>query len=233
MLEKFIDKDWFKVWTRSHYPQTIKRSGVVLSFCSPTLIDSAEQIELGPYSAGITFGVFKDNYCKHNLILFSLFPFTILSSTQLITHIQNLCHDYLNNSTVKMYDGYAPDILVLPAEEGSNNSLLTQIAIVNNDVPIKRFYFAKYGRTLDNMLDRAMPIIENGRVWVTSKPGDRNELRNIDQKFLDIVAGYPSIESKAIVWSLVQAILYLQASNIFADEDADVDNTTRPNHAFY
>ena len=232
MEETFIDRDCFRIWTKSYYPIPIKPIGTILSLYSPYFIEDGERYNNGPYTAATTFGIFKFRD-KVNLILFSLFPRSIINPNELIIHAKNLCTDYMNNSTVKTYSGPSPDLMIVPSEYKERNNLFNEIQENKVDVPVRRFYYSDYGKILDNMLTRALPKIIEGRIWVASKPDNKLELRNMDEKFLDMMSSYPSIESKATVWTLVQAILYLESQGLFRDEGEWVDGTNKPKHGFY
>jgi hypothetical protein len=233
MSNVFINKDCFKVWRKSNYPQTSGDIRVILSLYSPHFIDGAESDNNGYYTAGIAFGMFDDINGNRNLILFSLFPPSLLDPHELIIHSQNLCIDYFNNSKKKAYDGWCPDLAVIPSEEKIRNIIIRQIEKKNGEVPIRRFYYENYGGTLENMVKRAIHYISMGRVWVAARPEDFEELRNIDERFLDIISGYPSDESKATVWCLAQALLYLESYGVFTPETDQNQNQNKNNHGFY
>lgn len=253
MNDIFINKDWFKVWEKSHYPPTIPELGTILSLYSPHFLDDNEREQNGDYTAGVTLGVFKHwddkgRKEKNNIILFSMFPRKLLNSAELINHTRNLCCDYLNNSDIKVYEGYSPDILLVPAQEGVRSHIIAQIAERNNEVPVKRFYYNNEGKTLDNMVVRILPRIVtipppasaksttppiDGRLWVASNPMDKSSLRNVDAQFLATICSYPEVEAKATLWALAQAVIYLENYGIFKDEEIGRDNTTRPKHKFY
>lgn len=233
-----IDRKWFKVWEKSSYPPTVPEFGIILSLYSPHFLDDSERDNNGIYSAGVTLGIFKHwddkgKKEKHNLILFSMFPRQIINPAELIMHSKNLCVNYLNNDAKASYTGGSPDILLVPAQEGVRSSLIGQMSGGAGTVSVKRFYYANEGKTLDNIVVRALPRISEGRVWVASSPMDSTEIRNMDAQFLATICSYPEIESRATIWALAQAIIYLENYGIFKDESDSRDGTTRPKHKFY
>jgi hypothetical protein len=248
-----IEKDWFKVWVRSHYPPTVPEFGIILSVYSPYLLDDNEREKNGEYTSFLTFGVFKDENNKHNIILFSLFEPAILNPAEVITHTRNLCHDYLNNSEIKLYEGNSPDLLITPFEKDMRGTIHQKLAMKNNSVSLHRFRYEQYGKTLDSMLVRIMPRIVEGRVWVAANPMwvssksitqaqvDKEKLtadslfdglRNVDAKFLTILCSYPVVATRSTMWALVQVLIYLERKGIFSD-DYHKDGSIKPKHKFY
>lgn len=232
-----ISRKWFKIWEKSHYPSTVPGFGVILSMYSPHFLDDAERDANGLFTAGVTLGVFKHwddkgKKEKHNAILFSMFPPAILNPAEVIIHTKNLCHDYLNNSKIKVYEGWSPDLLLVPAQEATKSTLISQIVEGGADVAIRRFYYANEGKNLENILSRALPRMAEGRLWVASNPMDSSEIRNMDAKFLATICSYPNEVSRATVWALAQAVVYLENYGVFKD-GYERDNTTRPKHKLY
>jgi hypothetical protein len=236
-MNNFIDRDWFRIWKKKTYPIPIKEIGVILSVYSPYFIESSDREENGPYSSALTFGAFKLGGIN-NLILFSMFPRKILNPSQLITHISNLCINYLNNSEKKSYEGSSPDLLILPSEVGTRNHIYKEIQNQIKEIPIRRFYYNDFGKSLDNMVVRIIPMLVKGRVWVCCKPDNINqsiktiELRNLDESFLNILSGYPVLESMSTVWCLAQTMIFLESYGLFRNE-TNKDNKTTISHEFY
>jgi hypothetical protein len=155
---------------------------------------------------------------KKHLMLFSVFPLQRIDSHTLITHITNLCNDYLNNSLLKTYEDRSPNCIIIPCIENENNLVVDDISRKSPEMLIIRFFFKDKGRTLEGMFTQALSIIKSGRVWVCAQPDDKTLLRNMDEGFLEVISGYPSSQSQAMVWALVQAILYLKSYNVFSNE---------------
>jgi hypothetical protein len=232
----FIDRDWFRIWKKKTYPIPIKEFGIVLSVYSPYLVESSDREKNGPYSSAVTFGVFKLGEVN-NLIFFSMFPRKMLNPSQLITHTSNLCINYLNNSESKSYEGRSPDFLILPSDFETRNYIYTEIQNQSKGVPIRRFYYNDFGKTLDDMVVRIIPLLVKGRVWVCCKPDNINksiktiELRNVDENFLNILSSYPVLESMSTVWCLAQTMLFLESYGLFRNETNN--NKTTISHEFY
>lgn len=232
MSDIFIDRDWFTVWKKPHYPVTSRGVGVVLSMYSPYFLDGSEADNNGNYTSAVTLGLFTNRRGEKCAILFSLFPRSILNPNQVVDHARNLCINYLNNSLIEMYDGWQPDLFIVPAEDDSKNALITEIRNNSKDVPVKRFMYKDYGGTLDNLVKRALVKMSEGRIYVAAHPANKKELRNIDERFLDTLSSYPStIESRATMWSLCQAIIYLDSNGMFSSDGKDGD--IKPKNKFY
>jgi len=239
-----INRDWFKIWEKNRYPEVIPKIGTILSLYSPYFLDEDDEVN-GPYTAGVTLGVFKHRNQKknkfnrlisegnelNNLILLSVFPRVRLDANEVVVHAKNLCIDYLNNDYEKTYEGSSPDVMIVPSCKGIRSGIFSEIQY-KNDVDMRFFYHADHGKTLENLLKRALPRIIQGKIWVVAKPDSRTqELRNMDEKFLDILSSYPSMESRGMVWALVQAIVYLDRNGIFEEESEQV--VIKPKHGFY
>ena len=230
-----IDPDWFPKRRTKSYPSVIKDCGIVLSIYSPHFITGTNKPIESEYTAGITIGVFKNEKDKINLILFSVFPNTILDSYDLIIHTENLSYDFMNNSKKKTYMDRAPHVITVPAQDSKLNSIALQVIRNNSDARIMGLSPDRHGSNLNEMLTKALPIIKSKKMWVMTKTEDPNTLRNVDESFLEIISGYPSLESEPLVYALVQAILFLNNGNIFNDDEDKIkgDGILRPRHGFY
>jgi hypothetical protein len=227
MTDIFIDRDSFNVWKESYYPKTKRGVSVVTSMYSPYLLDDSEAESNGEWTAAVTLGLFVNNSPKKKCptfgkvcaILFSLFPAQILSPNKVVAHAKNLGFNYLNNSDIRTNDGWQPDMFLVPGEEGQNNNLIAEIKAKNGDVPVKRFLYKDYGKTLDNIVKRAMMKISEKRIFVAAHPTNKGELRNMDEGFIHQVTSYPILESRATMWALCQAIVYMESNSMFETEN--------------
>lgn len=228
MNDIFIDRDSFNVWKEAYYPKTKRGVSVVTSMYSPYFLDDSEADNNGEWTSAVTLGLFVNNnpkkkkcptYGKVCAILFSLFPAQILSPNRVVAHAKNLCFNYLNNSDIRTNEGWQPDLFIVPGEEGISSNLVAEIKAKNGDVPVKRFMYREHGKSLDNLLKRAMMKISERRIFVASHPANKGELRNMDEGFIHQITSYPILESRATMWALCQAIVYLESNGMFDPEN--------------
>lgn len=231
-----IDTDWFKWWKHSYYPTTRTDIRSVTSLYSPHLLDDSEKFHNGNWTTALTFGTFMDHPVRRNekrkncLILFSVFPRSVLNPNQVVMHANNLCCNYLNNA-VKEIEGISPSCMIVPSDELKNN-LIVDIRKNKADVPVRRFKYLEHGKTLDNMLKRAIQRISEKRIYVMADPITPAKLRNQDSTFIRTIQSYPSLESKCIVWCLVQTVLFLEDQGFFQDKP-ERKEISRPIRPFY
>lgn len=227
MSDIFIDRDSFNVWKESYYPKTKRGVSVITSMYSPYFLDDSEADNNGEWTSAVTLGLFVNNSVKKKkcstfgkvcAILFSLFPAQILSPNKVVSHAKNLGFNYLNNSDIRTNDGWQPDLFLVPGEEDSKNNLIAEIKARNGDVPVKRFLYKEYGNSLDNIVKRAMMKISEKRIFVASHPANKGWLRNMDEGFIHQITSYPILESRATMWALCQAIVYMEANGMFESE---------------
>ena len=210
-----IDRDWFKIWTKSNYPSPESEFGIITSVYSPHFLSEGDRAEDDGYSCALTFGIFLNQRNEYNMILFSVFPLRRLDSHELIIHVNNLCNDYLNNSSLNTYKDRSPAIVIIPHKGEEFNTLLDEVSKKNPEILIRRFLFDDYGKTVEGMLTNVIPVIKSGKIWVCAKPNEIDELRNMDEGFLEIISGYPSIQSQSMVWALCQAVLEAKRYGLF------------------
>lgn len=230
-LDIVIDPDWFSVWEYPFYPKTRSDIRSLTSLYSPHLLDESEKYSNGAFTTAITFGTFMNPKKKNCIVLFSVFPPQNLNPNQVILHAKNLCCNYLNNSISDLVEGVSPSYLILPSDT-ERNSIVSEIRKNKADVSIRRFKYLDHGKTLDNMLKRAITRLSEKRVYVMRDPINKGELRNQDRSFVNTIYGYPEENSRGMVWCLTQAILFLEGMGFFLDVPEN-KNVTRQLRPFY
>ena len=227
-LDIIIDQDWFQLWKHSYYPPTRTDVRSITSLYSPHLIDGVEKFSNGTFTTAVTFGAFTNKNKKNCLILFSVFPPLSLNPNQVITNAKNLCCNYLNNSSL-LIEGVSPSYMVVPSDE-IRNPLISEIRKNKAEVMVQQFKYLDFGKTLDNLLKRALNRIAENRIYLMADPFDNNKLRNQDNGFMKTVLNYPEERSRGIVWCLTQAILFLEHRGYFQDkaEEKKINNRLMP-----
>jgi predicted phage terminase large subunit-like protein len=162
------------------------------------------------YSAITTWGYFKHEGID-SIILLNLWRGR-LEYPYLRKLCQDLFDDYRNDGTIDITpDGRHRVDMMLVEGKASGDSLIQDLRKAG--INAVRFDPTKHGDK-EKRVHLATPIIENGLVWVPSAPPDFRKLRNMSAQLIKHCVEFPKEDSRDVVDTMSQVILYLQQSGL-------------------
>ena len=190
-------EDWFQ-WYKHKDPPLCEY--VVQSWDTAFGENNSGTKSIGSYSACTTWGVFKDQYGAHNVILLSLYQGRIEypELRQMAQRLSKNYHDTIYDSPLDI--GPQPDYVLVEAK-ANGLSLLQDLrrlginAVKFNPLQDK----VTRGRSVAH-------IIESGNVWLPALPPNYQRLRPYSEKFLQAAISFPNLESNDVIDSMSQAL---------------------------
>jgi len=162
--------------------------------------------ELSSYSACTTWGIFIDKDKIANLLLLSAWRGRV-SYPELLKRAERLRNNYLDVGEEPLQVGKGkckPDEIVVEAK-ASGHTLISDF--VSKGINVKSFDPGKYGDKLQRV-HLCTPYIEAKLVWVMAQPKSYTSLYPDDQMVVDMCALFPNSESRDVVDTMSQAIIY-------------------------
>ena len=188
--------------------------------------------EDGAYSAITTWGYFNDENDVPSLMLLNLWRGR-LEYPYLRELCQNVFEDYRNDGSAEIVpDGHHQVDMMLVEAKANGISLVQDLRRAG----INAFKFdpTKHGDKSQRVI-LSTPIIENGLIYVPALPPDFKKLRRISNELLEHCSLFPAVDSRDIVDTMSQIILYMQQQGLLSHKKnpKGLENITRPKHGFY
>lgn len=203
-----LQADYFK-WYKFNRPP--KLDNVIMS------LDTAfGEREEGAYSAATIWGLFQDENKVYNLILLSMWR-ARCEYPDLRKQIIRMTADYRDDnpeSTIKP-DGHHEVDRILVEAKASGLSLIQDLSRAG--LPVIRFDPTKFGDKIQRVR-LITHFLEVGRVWVPARGPDYTKLRAFADIFVNQMLLFPRGDSRDLVDTLTQILLYLSRSGWIAHE---------------
>lgn len=220
-----IKKSWFSKWKEKSPPKLIT---TIQSW------DTAmETKDTSAYSACTTWGLFKDQKEKYNIILMSLWRGKV-EYPELKAMAKRLYADYRDDGQIEVKpDGNHIPNMVLIESKVSGISLIQDLE--RSGILVTRFNPNKHGDKTARVRV-ASSYIEGGRVWLPARPPEFTTFRGFADLFVNECSKFPTGDSRDLVDTLTQVILRLTQSGWIQhpkDEEYDMKESTQINRPFY
>lgn len=192
-----IKKEWFKKWDEEDSPD--------VQFIIQSWDTALTANKDSAYSACSTWGVFLDNNGLENIILLSMWRKKV-EYPELRDRAKRLFYNYIDINESK------PDIkagevdLCLIEAKASGDPLIQDLTRAG--LTTYPFNPSKYGDKM-RRVRLVTPLIENGRVWLPLYSGS-SKFINYAEEFVENVSLFPNAESRDLVDSFTQTLLYLK-----------------------
>lgn len=192
-----INKAWWQIWKADNPP--------ALEYIIQSWDTALTAKETSSYSACSTWGIFKIKETSH-LILLSAYR-GILNFPDLLQRAHRLYNNYadIGEEPKKRSIKMMPDTVIIEAKS-SGYSLAEDF--ISKGIPTHGFNPDKYGDKMQRV-HKVTPYIENGIVWVAARAPEFIHLRPDHQMFVENCSLFPNAQSRDLVDSMTQAILYL------------------------
>jgi len=205
-----LKKEYFQIWSEDYSP----RFDLILQSWDTALTTG----ELSCYSACTTWGVFNDQNEIPNVMLLDMWYERVEypELKEMVYRLSRNYHDVVRIAPLKDEGHFRPDWILM--EDKMNGLSLIQ-DLGRMGVNIMRFDPSKYGGSASAKnkiarVRRVSSLLECGRVWLVSQPGNPTQLRKYCDKFLNFCVDYPNgpKESIDIVDTMSQALLKISES---------------------
>lgn len=193
-----IKKDWFAVWKEEKPP---KMEYVLLSWDTAFTARDTD----ASYSAATCWGIFKYQGVPNVMLLSAWrdrvgFPELLQRAIRLARNWGDIGVEPQTRKHTMM-----PDEIIIE-KKASGHSITSEF--VSKGVPVHGFNPDKYGDKMQRV-HKITPYIETGLVWVAAQPPNFLRLRSDHQMLIDNCESFPVSDSRDIVDSMSQALLYI------------------------
>lgn len=199
-----IKAKYFQIWKKPIRP---KINYVIQSW--DTALEAHDD-RVNAYSACTTWGLFLDEKQIQNLVLLNMWRGRV-EYPELRAMAQRLNNDYRDDGSVNITpDGKHSPSLVLVESKASGSPLIQDLRRAG--VLAQGFNPTEYGDKLARVR-LSTHIIEAGRLWLPASPPDYKKLVSWADVFLNLCKIFPNSDSRDVVDTMSQVILYLLRSN--------------------
>lgn len=194
----YFKREWLSWWCEDYAPDC----DLIFQSWDTAMSDSVSAC----FSACTTWGVFLDKVGNKNLILLNMWQDKVLypDLREMAQRLANNHHDNVLHAPMAEGSGRPVDF-VLIEYASTGGPLIHDLRKAN--VPVKKFVPKKFG-SKDSRADIASALIEGGRIWLPAKAPNFVELKNYAEKFATALELFPNDQTRDIVDSMSQAVLY-------------------------
>jgi phage terminase large subunit-like protein len=210
-----IKEAWFKHWNN----ETMPRFKHILMSWDTAMIGKPDS----SFSSATTWGVFHDEYDIPNIMLLSVF-YDQLDYPDLRKMVKRMAMNYQDvrfNDPMPEHIRKPVDLLLIE-EKSTGHLLLRDFGLTG--IPVLKFNPSRYGDKIGRCL-QVSHFIENGRVWLPTRPPNYKHLTEFSEFFLECATIFPNpsprSNSSDTIDSMSQAFIRLRdAGWLYMKEEA-------------